>query len=155
MTANSSPTTGRNPVIPILIAAAVVFVILVGISAANENDDPAVPEVCATLVLLQNDVTEGLTLADDGSVTVEELRSATERVLVDLVALDEATDTRYGTQLQQLRDAVLDLRRSLAELDEGTSVELARELIAETREDVTVLYRQLVDAIESTCLERE
>ena len=155
MTASSSPTTGRSPVVPILIAAAVVFVILVGISAANENADPAVPEVCSTLVLLQGDVAEGIALAGDESVTLEELRGATDRVLVDLVALDEATDTRYGTQFQQLRDAVLDLRRSLADLDEGTSVDVAQKLIAETQEDLTAVYQQLVDAIEPTCLERE
>ena len=155
MTASSSPTTRRSPVVPILIAAAVVFVILVGISAANENDDPSVPEVCATLVLLQSDVADGIALADDESVTLEELRGATDRILVDLVALDEATDNRYGTQMQQLRDAALDLRRSLAELEEGTSVEVAQKLIADTRDDVRLPYQLLVDAVEPTCLERE
>jgi hypothetical protein len=155
MTASSSPTTGRSPVIPILIAAAVVFVVLVGISAANENDDPSLPEVCATLALLQSDVVDGIALADDESVTVEELRDATDRILVDLVALDEATDNRYGTQMQQLRDAALDLRRSLADLEEGTSADVARELIADTRDDVRVPYQVLVDVVEPTCLERE
>jgi hypothetical protein len=142
-------------VIPILIAAAVVFVVLVGISAANQNDDPSVPEVCATLALLQSDVAAGIALADDESVTVEELRDATDRILVDLVALDEATDNRYGTQMQQLRDAALDLRRSLADLEEGTSADVARELIADTRDDVRVPYQVLIDVVEPTCLERE
>lgn len=79
-----------------------------------------------------DDGVRAFAIAADPDVTAGEVREGVDRVLDDLARMSDAAPDRFEAQVAQVREALLDIRRSLLDLGDETPFEEARLLIDET-----------------------
>lgn len=155
-TDTSSPSDRRQVSAVVALAVVVLSVaVLVVVSLDINDEEPTAPDLCAATQLLLDDGVRAFAIAADPDVTAGEVREGVDRVLDDLARMSDAAPDRFEVQVAQVREAVLDIRRSLLDLGDETPFEAVRLLIDETVDDATPVFMELIEGIGALCPDLE